>query len=108
MLIVLDNMDLEAGQCRLKLKGSSAGHNGLKSILQNAKTEEFMRLYLGIGHPGRNGDVIKYVLGRFHQSEKEIYDQMLESAADTVLKLIDQNPEKVMNEINRKRADKTD
>ena len=108
VLIVLDNMDLDPGQCRLKLNGVSSSHNGLKSVLQHVKTDDFMRLYLGIGRPGRNGDVVKYVLGRAGQSEKKIYEEMFGKAAETILKLTEQKPEQVMNELNRKRTVKTD
>jgi peptidyl-tRNA hydrolase, PTH1 family len=58
ILVVHDELDLMPGQARLKLGGSAAGHNGLKSIQAQLGTADFWRLRLGIGHPGVKAEVI--------------------------------------------------
>ena len=64
LIVAVDNMDLSPGRVRLKPRGSSAGHNGLKSIIEVLGTSEFHRLYIGVGRPASGVSVIDHVLGR--------------------------------------------
>ena len=86
ILVIHDDMDLELGSFKIKAHGSSGGHNGIKSIIESLKTDEFCRLKVGIDHPSY--DTIDYVLGKFSKSEfnklasnfilyKEIVDNFL-------------------------------
>lgn len=104
LVVIVDNMDLAPGECRLRLKGSSAGHNGLKSLMAHARGE-FKRIYIGIGRPGPNGDVIKYVLSSPSGVEAELIHSGEIKAAGAVIRLLEGDPERVMNEINRKSTD---
>ncbi|MDO8953674.1 MAG: aminoacyl-tRNA hydrolase [Gammaproteobacteria bacterium] len=72
ILIVHDELDLPAGDARLKLGGGHGGHNGLRDIIAHLNTQDFYRLRLGIGHPGHKDRVADYVL---HAPSKE--DEML-------------------------------
>ncbi len=101
-VVVCDNLDLPVGSCRLKLKGSSGGHNGLKSIIRYLGTENFMRLYIGIGRPERKEDVVSYVLGMPPSDEAIKIEECLDRAADGVLLLLDNERQKVMNVLNRR------
>ena len=69
ILIISDDLDMETGKIKLKLKGSSGGHNGLKNIENNLKTQEFKRLKIGITN-NKNIDTKDYVLGNFYGEEK--------------------------------------
>jgi peptidyl-tRNA hydrolase, PTH1 family len=84
LLVVHDDVDLEPGRIQARLGGGLAGHNGLRSIAQAIGTNDFLRLRIGVGRPGR-GDrrsVADYVLGNF---EPEIdADALIERAADAV------------------------
>jgi PTH1 family peptidyl-tRNA hydrolase len=84
LLVVHDDVDLEPGRIQARLGGGLAGHNGLRSIAQAIGTNDFLRLRIGIGRPGR-GDrrsVADYVLGDF---EAEVDgDGLIERAADAV------------------------
>jgi len=84
LLVVHDDVDLEPGRIQARLGGGLAGHNGLRSIAQAIGTNDFLRLRIGVGRPGR-GDrrsVADYVLGDF---EAEIdADALIERAADAV------------------------
>jgi peptidyl-tRNA hydrolase, PTH1 family len=84
LLVVHDDVDLEPGRLQARLGGGLAGHNGLRSIAQAIGTNDFLRLRIGVGRPGR-GDrrsVADYVLGNF---EPEIdADALIERAADAV------------------------
>ena len=76
MLVVSDDFSLELGSIRLRLKGSSGGHNGLESIIMNLGTNEFPRMRLGIGPvPGRM-DPADFVLSEFGSGEKEVLNEM--------------------------------
>ena len=67
ILVIHDDMDLELGTFKIKSHGSSGGHNGIKSIIESLKTDEFCRLKVGIDHPSEN--TIDYVLGKFSKQE---------------------------------------
>ncbi len=102
LLVVTDNLDLPPGRCRLKSGGSSAGHNGLKSIIDVLGTGDFLRLYVGVGHPGRRSRVVDHVLGRPEGEERDMWRQGLRVAAEAVLSLRNQPVREVMNELNRR------
>jgi PTH1 family peptidyl-tRNA hydrolase len=102
LLVVCDTLDLPVGQCRLRRRGSSAGHNGLASIIGRLGREDFMRLYIGIGRPGDPGEVVDYVLGRPDPREAREIGEALRRAAAAVVRLLHEEPEKVMNELNQK------
>ena len=84
LLVVHDDVDLEPGRLQARLGGGLAGHNGLRSIAQAVGTNDFLRLRIGVGRPGR-GDrrsVADYVLDDF---EEEVdVDSLIERAADAV------------------------
>lgn len=106
LLVICDTLDLPAGQCRLRRKGSSAGHKGLASIIARLGREDFMRLYIGIGRPQAGGSeaVVEHVLETPRGGERELIEQGIEAAADGVLRLLSEEPEKVMNALNQSRA----
>ena len=64
LLVVVDNMDLPPGRCRLRMGGGDAGHNGLKSLIAAWGGGGFRRLYIGVGRPSRGTSVVEHVLGR--------------------------------------------
>lgn len=102
LLVVCDTLDLPPGRIRLRMKGSSAGHNGLKSIISAAGTGDFMRLYIGIGRPRGGMSVVNYVLGRPSSEEQPLLEGAVIRAGKAVLGMLGNGPEVVMNEINRK------
>ncbi len=76
MLIILDDIELPAGEIRIRPSGGNGGHNGLKSILNAAGTLEVKRMRIGIGRPD-NGSTRDHVLDLFTSSEWEIVDGVL-------------------------------
>jgi peptidyl-tRNA hydrolase, PTH1 family len=84
VLVVHDDVDLEEGRLQAKLGGGLAGHNGLRSIVQALGSQEFLRLRIGVGRPGR-GDrrsVADYVLAPF-EPETDV-NALVERSADAV------------------------
>lgn len=81
LLVVSDDLDMQLGRLRLRAKGSSGGHNGLKSIAECLGTQDFARLRVGVGRP-QPGDegVIDYVLGSWASSEKALLERVLDEA----------------------------
>ncbi len=75
----------------------------MKSIIAALQTEEFMRLYIGIGRPPNSGgSVVEHVLGEPMDIEQSLLKEAIERSGQAILRILDQGPEAVMNEINRK------
>jgi len=102
LIIIYDDISLEPGQLRLRVKGSAGGHNGIKSIIRHLGGQVFKRVKVGIGEKPRCYDLADYVLSRFSKAERELVDDSLERAADAVVKMITGNMEAAMNEYNKK------
>jgi len=97
LLIVFDDLDLPAGQNKLRYKGGSGGHNGIKSIISHLHTEEFKRIKMGIGRPAK-GDIVSYVLGRFPAEEEEKLGEQINKAVKACYSFIEEEDfTKVMN-----------
>jgi PTH1 family peptidyl-tRNA hydrolase len=80
LLVAYDELDLPAGTARLKAGGGHGGHNGLRDIFQHWPDREFLRVRIGIGHPGVKAEVTDYVLGRPSPGEeKQIRDAISEA-----------------------------
>ena len=101
IFIVSDDLDIPIGTIKLKEKGSSGGHNGLKNIEKNLKTQNFKRIKIGISND-KNIDTKDYVLGKLTSTEKRKLTPIIEKAADAVLFSIGHPFELAMNKYNMK------
>ncbi len=95
LIVVHDDLDLEAGKVRVKVGGGAGGHNGLRSIIQN-KGNEFVRVRIGIGRPPVGVTVTDYVLSRMDSAVKDA----IPTAADAVEFVVENGPEAAMNRFN--------
>ncbi|MDR0690520.1 MAG: aminoacyl-tRNA hydrolase [Streptococcaceae bacterium] len=84
LVIIYDDLDMDVGRVRLRMKGSAGGHNGVKSLIYYLDTQKFNRIKLGIGHPGQGQFVVNYVLGNFLKEEKEVMNNALKTTVDAV------------------------
>ena len=85
VLVIQDDMDLPVGTLRIRRKGSSGGHNGLKSIERALGSQDYPRIKVGIGHPVHEEQaVISHVLHPFRGKDRETIDHVLAKAADAV------------------------
>jgi PTH1 family peptidyl-tRNA hydrolase len=99
MLVVYDDMDLPLGKLRLRLSGSSGGHNGLNSIISEIGTQEFPRLRIGVGRPTQS-NTIAHVLGGFTQAEQQDIAEALSSASGAIEAVLAEGVERAMNRFN--------
>jgi PTH1 family peptidyl-tRNA hydrolase len=102
LVVVYDELDLPWRALRIKPKGSAAGHNGMKSAIQSLKTNEIVRVRLGIhpGHPIRDG--AEFVLAPIKRSQMKELDEFVGLAADAVRSIIAEGVEKSMTRYNRR------
>jgi len=104
LLIVHDDLDLPVGELRLKVGGGHGGHNGLRDLTQHL-TADYLRLRIGIGHPGDRSQVTNFVLRRPPSSEQELLDRAIERAADALPVLLAQGVQKTMTLLHTKGED---
>lgn len=102
LLVVHDDLDLEKGVLKIKQRGSDGGHNGLKSIIRELESDNFLRLRLGIGRPSPEGDVVDYVLSAFDEENKEWLQSLADRAIKAVEILLTGGITAAMNEFNRR------
>jgi len=72
LIIIYDDMDIEPSIIKIRKKGGSGGHNGMKSIIQNIDAEDFTRIRIGIGRPKEEFDKINYVIGSINEEQHNI------------------------------------
>jgi len=107
IIIILDDTDLEVGKIRIRPKGSSGGHNGLKSVIKHLGCEDFIRIRIGVGKRPSNYNQIDWVLGHFSKDDNKIINESFEKAADGAICVIESGIDKAMNKYNSKNETKT-
>jgi peptidyl-tRNA hydrolase, PTH1 family len=104
VLVVHDELDLPVGSVRLKRGGGHGGHNGLRSIEQMLGTQDYLRIRLGIGHPGVGRDVAAYVLSRPPAAEREAIEAAIVAVLDNFETIINGGFNRAMNTLNQRVA----
>ncbi len=100
ILVAHDELDLDAGEVRLKRDGGHAGHNGLRDIISAMGSKDFWRLRIGIDHPGERNQVVDYVLGNPSRDDAVAIESRLEAAADQLPRILAGESQLVMNELH--------
>ena len=105
VFIIVDDKDLPLGKIRFRKKGSSGGHNGLKSIIEKLQTQNFNRVRIGIGSPQsiqgtNNFNTISHVLGKISSEEKLILDKVYSKVIGSLEQLNTKKEELIVNELN--------
>lgn len=98
LLVVYDEIDLPIGKLRLRPSGGSAGHNGMKSIIQNLGTEAFPRLRVGVGRPSDSG--VGHVLSAFERDEQPIIADAIDRAVSAIEVFLAEGLISAMNKFN--------
>jgi PTH1 family peptidyl-tRNA hydrolase len=104
VIVVLDDADLEVGQLRVRRKGSSGGHRGLTSVIRALGSDEVVRVRVGIGrgHPGEN--LVRHVLRPLGAEAREQLAAAAIRAADAVACILQNGPDRAMNDFNASAA----
>ena len=100
LVVVYDEMDLPVGKLRIRPGGSPAGHNGIRSIINELRTPDFARIRVGIGHPGMRGGQVSHVLNRFSDEEAPEIASVLKRVAEAVDCLLEESITLAMNRFN--------
>jgi PTH1 family peptidyl-tRNA hydrolase len=100
LIVVHDELDLPPGVVRVKVGGGLAGNNGLRSITQHLKTQDYARVRIGIGKPPSKERGADHVLSRLPKAERELLDVSIVLAADAVEMLLAEGPDAAMRQFN--------
>jgi PTH1 family peptidyl-tRNA hydrolase len=102
LVVIYDELDLPLGMIRVRARGSSAGHNGMQSIINAMQTDEIARIRIGVApeSPGKGG--AKYILAPFRKSQLLAVDEALDLAAQAVNVILSDGIATAMNRFNRK------
>jgi len=101
LTVIFDDLDLPVGKIRLRQKGSSGGHNGIKSIIAHLGTQEFNRIRVGIDRPPSGMKVPDYVLGRFTKEEQALLEDVVLKCTSACEQWLSKPFLQVMNEFNQ-------
>ena len=102
LIVIYDELDFPLGMIRIRQRGSSAGHNGMKSIIGALGTQEFLRIRLGIAPERKVADAVKFVLTPFRKAQLKKIDEVLDNASEAVKVILKEGPAAAMNRFNRK------
>jgi PTH1 family peptidyl-tRNA hydrolase len=102
ILVVHDDLDLPPGTVRLKQGGGHGGHNGLRDLIPHLGGSDFLRLRIGIGHPGHRDDVVGYVLNAATREERAAIDRAIDNAVRVLPGIIAGNVGAAMQQLHSK------
>lgn len=104
LIVISDDISLDVGGIRIRKKGSSGGHNGLKNIILHLGNEKFLRIRMGVGEKPKNYDLADYVLGHFKKEERIRMDEGIENACMAVEMMINDDTDGAMNLYNKRKT----
>lgn len=100
LLVIIDDLALPFGSIRMRAKGSSGGHNGLQSVIDYLKTEQFPRLRIGIKPEKEIDDIIDFVLSDFSKDERNQLEDIINKASKAALYFVEHGIMAAMNRFN--------
>ena len=103
LIVISDDISLEPGQIRIRKKGSSGGHNGLKDIIAKTGTDVFARIRIGVGEKPDGWDLADYVLSRFSTEDRKKVDAAVGEAVDALAMIVSGQTDAAMNRYNRRK-----
>lgn len=100
LIVIYDDVSLDVGKLRIRKKGSSGGHNGIKNIIAHLGTEEFARIRVGVGDKPRQMDLADYVLGHFGGEDLAAIKEGIENAVQAAGVILTDGMDNAMNRFN--------
>ena len=102
LIVIQDELDFPLGAVRIHRNRSSAGHNGIESIIGALGTQDFLRIRMGVAPEYKVAEGMSYLLSPFRKAQLAAVDEMIDTAADAVKAIISDGPAAAMNRFNRK------
>ncbi len=102
LIVIQDELDFPLGTLRIHTRRSSAGHNGIESIINALDSQDFLRIRMGVAPDRKVEDGMSYLLSPFRKAQLKVVDEMLEVAADAVKVILTEGAAAAMNRFNRK------
>ena len=100
LIVIYDDIDIEPGKIKIKKFGGPGTHNGMKSVVQELKTENFKRVRVGIGMQNDKSNLIEYVIGAIPEDDKEKLKEGVVLAKDAVVEILKNGIDIAMNKFN--------
>ncbi len=100
ILVVHDELDIPAGIAKLKKTGGHGGHNGLRSTISTLSSKDFLRLRIGIGHPGESDQVVNYVLKPPSKIDLRLINDAIVQASQIIPYLLEDNVASAMQQLH--------
>jgi PTH1 family peptidyl-tRNA hydrolase len=101
VIVVHDEADFPLGKIQIRRKGSSAGHKGVQSLIDAWRTDEFVRVRIGVGRSDGDGDLVEHVLDSFTPEERDLLPGIISRVADAIVAIIRDGPDAAMTTFNR-------
>jgi PTH1 family peptidyl-tRNA hydrolase len=108
LIVIQDELDFPLGTLRIHTRRSSAGHNGIESIIDALGTQDFLRIRIGVAPDHKVEDGKKYLLSPMRKGQLAVVDEMLDTAAEAVKVILTEAPAAAMNRFNRKPEEEKD
>ena len=106
LIVIQDELDFPLGTLRIHRRRSSAGHNGIESIINALGTQDFLRIRMGVAPDHKIEDGMSYLLSPFRKAQLKVVDQVLDTAVEAVKVILTEGPGAAMNRFNRKPEEK--
>ncbi len=105
MMVIYDDISLAPGNIRIRKKGSAGGHNGIKSLIAHAGTQNFMRIKVGVGEKPSGWDLADYVLGHFSEEDQTKLKEVMPDIIGATVLMSQGDVDKAMNDYNAKKQE---
>jgi PTH1 family peptidyl-tRNA hydrolase len=102
LIVIQDELDFPLGTLRIQTRRSSAGHNGIESIIGALGTQDFLRIRIGVAPERKVEDGQSYLLSPFRKADVPVVDEMIDTAAEAVKAILTEGSAAAMNRFNRK------
>ena len=102
LIVISDDVELDVGRLRVRPKGSSGGHNGLKNIIAQLGHDEFSRVRIGVGKKPKEWDMVDWVLGHFEGEDASAIKEGIDNACSAVVEIMENGTDSAMNKFNGK------
>lgn len=100
LLVVYDDVHLEAGRIRLRPKGSAGGHNGVQDVIDRLGSREFARLRVGVGDDFAHGELVDYVLSPFSRAQRPLVEEAVTRSQEAIVTFVQEGLQPAMSRFN--------